>query len=324
MKHLFNYCLVPGYEREILKSGKTLNQFLQNFGLDGIELMVYRYAPNEESQAMATVGVHLNYWPMWLDLYNEDYESLSRFFTSGDSLRDYYGSTCYDGWLRAIRDNIRAGLKESPQYLVWHVAECSTEEVFTFKFEHTDKEVVKAAAALFNAVADEIPDDTLVLFENLWWPGLKLTDPAVVDLFFSLLRKSNVGIILDTGHLMNTNPQLQSEAEGIEYICKTVRALGDNRKLIYGLHLNCSLSGEYQCSFERRYDAEESSLNRYRHIGRIDQHRPFTVPQVQKILELVEPDYVVHELAYKDFKELEHKLATQLTACGKKVLQSVK
>ena len=64
MKHLFNYCLVPGYEREILKSGKTLNQFLQNFGLDGIELMVYRYAPNEESHAMATVGVHLNYWPM--------------------------------------------------------------------------------------------------------------------------------------------------------------------------------------------------------------------------------------------------------------------
>ena len=107
------------------------------------------------------------------------------------------------------------------------------------------------AAAVFNRVADEIPEDVLVLFENLWWPGLRLTDPAVVRAFFEKITHKNVGIMLDTGHLMNTDPSLQSERDGVEYILKIVKALGQDRKLIRGLHLNCSLSGEYVKTFKR-------------------------------------------------------------------------
>ncbi len=170
-KHLCNYCFMPGQEKEILKTGKTLEQFVAGLGLAGIELLVYRNVPYFKSFEHLAVGVHLNYWPMWLAMYRNDKEVLSRFFTSKDALKDYYGTTYCMGWLRNIRANIKAALVEKPEYLVWHVAECTLEEVFTFKFEHSDMEIVTAAAAVFNRVADEVPEDVLVLFENLWWPG---------------------------------------------------------------------------------------------------------------------------------------------------------
>lgn len=281
-KHLCNYCFMPGQEKAILKTGKTLEQFVAGLGLDGIELLVYRNVPYFESFEHLAVGVHLNYWPMWLAMYRND-------------------------------------LVENPEYLVWHVAECTFEEVFTFKFEHSDMDVVTAAAAVFNRVADEVPEDVLVLFENLWWPGLRLTEPAVVRAFFEKIKHKNVGIMLDTGHLMNTNPELQTEEDGIEYILKTVKALGEDRKLIRGLHLNCSLSGDYVKTFERVFDSESSNIERMKHVIKIDQHRPFTDKAVQKLLRFIKPDYVVHELAYRDFSDFEKNIEVQLTACGRKL-----
>ena len=34
-KHLCNYCFMPGQEKAILKTGKTLEQFVAGLGLDG-------------------------------------------------------------------------------------------------------------------------------------------------------------------------------------------------------------------------------------------------------------------------------------------------
>ncbi len=316
-RHLCNYCFMPGQEKEILKTGKTLEQFVAGLGLDGVELLVYRNIPYFESFEHLAVGVHLNYWPMWLALYRNDKAALQQFFSSKDELSAYYGATYCMGWLRCIRANIKAALAERPEYLVWHVAECTIEEVFTFEFAHSDLEVATAAAAVFNRVADEIPEDVLVLFENLWWPGLRLTDPEVVRQFFARLKHKNVGIMLDTGHLMNTNPELKTEQEGVDYILKVVKRLGSEKQLIRGLHLNCSLSGEYVKSFERCYDADGSNLERMRHVINIDQHRPFTATAVQRLLRSIKPDYVVHELAYTDFNDFEKNIRTQLAACGR-------
>ena len=97
-----------------------------------------------------------------------------------------------DEWLSVIRRNIGAALAQSPEYLVWHVAEANNEEAFTFEFNYSDREVLTAAADVFNAVCDEIPAHVPVLFENLWWPGLRLTDVRNVKYFFERLHHKNV------------------------------------------------------------------------------------------------------------------------------------
>lgn len=93
-----------------------------------------------------------------------------------------------EAWERRIRNNIRAALAEKPAYLVWHVADCSVEEIWTRQFRYSNQEVLKAAAEVYSAVADEVPSSVLVLFENIFWPGLYTLEPDDVDYFFSRLR----------------------------------------------------------------------------------------------------------------------------------------
>lgn len=311
MKQLFNYCLVPEYEKEILKSGKTLDEFIEALGLDGIELMVYRNIPYFQSFEKTAVGVHLNYWSMWMPLYEKNNEVLQKYFKTKDEIRDYYGSTYYEGWLKIIRANIRAALTEKPEYLVWHVADCEFDECYTFNFRHSDSEVLCAAAKTFNKIADEIPADVTVLFENLWWPGLTLLDKNLTGRFLNSLHHKNIGIVLDTGHLMNTNHELKTQEEGVDYICRTVEELGEYAGMIRGVHLNASLSGEYIKTFKHEYPLEATLADRYKHIIQIDRHQPFTTSAVQKIIDLVKPDYLVHELYYKDFIDFEQKIRLQ-------------
>ena len=215
-------------------------------------------------------------------------------------------------WLSVIRRNIGAGLTEAPEYMVWHVAEANNEEIFTWEFNYSDREVLLASADVFNSIADEIPENVTVLFENLWWPGLRLTDPRNVKYFFERIERKNVGIMLDTGHLMNTNARLKNEAEAADYVCRIVDKLGPCAELIKGVHLSCSLSGQYQRSFTRCVPANLDNALIWQHVASIDQHTPFATKAAKQILDCIKPEYVVHEFTYDNMDELRAKLSVQL------------
>ena len=285
-KHLINYCPIDWYEDELKRKGMTLAGLVQQLGVDGIEQFVYRDPETFPDYKELTFGAHLNYWPYWMDF-----------------------------WLRkaVIRRNICAAISQKPEYLVWHVAEADTETIFTFDFHYDDREVLAASADIFNAVADEIPANVTVLFENLWWPGLRLTDARKVKFFFERIERKNVGIMLDTGHLMNTNPRLRTEAEAADFVCRTVDKLGPYAELIKGVHLSCSLSGKYLRSFERKVPADLNAEAIWRHIAAIDRHKPFTTTAAKQILQCVQPQYVNHELAYETIEEMIPLMQQQLS-----------
>jgi sugar phosphate isomerase/epimerase len=317
VKQLCSYYSFPEHEDDIQNTGKTLPEFLQAYGMDGIELLMYRSEPYLQSFSDSTVGAHLRFWNSWLPLWYQDQETLLRIFKDTATIEKVYGGTKRAAWLLQMKRNIQAATLEKPEYLVMHVAEANREELFTYDFHYSDEKVLKTMARAFNKLADAIPDQVTVLFENLWWPGLRLTDPEAVAKFFELIERKNVGIMLDTGHLMNTNPDLTTEQEGIDYVCQTVKNLGATAKLIKGLHLNCSLSGKYlKRALVKKPPQDLSAANCLKHVCALDQHHPFTDPAVQKILELVAPEYVVHELAHKDAKDYEKQLLIQLKTLG--------
>ena len=173
-----------------------------------------------------------------------------------------------------------------------------------------------AAAEVFNQTADCIPENIMVLFENLWWPGLRLLNKETVKLFFDLINRKNVGIMLDTGHLLNTNDKLSSQQQAVDYIYKVILNLGSEAARIKGIHLSCSLSGNYQHYFEHTVPKDINYKILLSHIVSIDQHLPFTSTAIRKILDLLQPEYIVHELNYKDFSQLDTLLPKQLAACG--------
>ena len=315
-KHLFNYCTIDWYENDMIAKGTTLRVFSKEFALDGMEQFIYTMERPAKSYKDLTTGVHLNYWPYWMDFWLKKAKRLKQQFRNVIERNQYFrDALSREEWLSVIRKNIGAALTEAPEYMVWHVAEANNEEIFTWEFNYSDREVLTASADVFNSIADEIPENVTVLFENLWWPGLRLTDPRNVKYFFERIERKNVGIMLDTGHLMNTNNRLKNEAEAADYVCRVYEKLGSCAELVKGVHLSCSLSGQYQRSFDRRVPANLDNAMIWQHVASIDTHQPFTTEAARQILQCINPEYVVHEFTYDNMDELRNKLAVQLEHC---------
>lgn len=314
MLELFNYCAKSGYDEGLANSKKNLQEFANSMELDGVEMFVYQAM--EVADAVGTLGAHLRYWPSWLGFWQNDRVRIKHEFPTAKDIYTYYGALTPEEWLDVIRDNICEALKLNPQYLVWHISEASIEEIYTMKFKYTDMQVIIGAAEVFNAVASIIPDNVTVLFENLWWPGLQLTDNMVVKAFFDRVNRNNVGIMLDIGHLANTNSSLKCEDDIVEYTLATVRNLGEWAQYIKGMHLSKSLSGEYVQSFKREFPKSASFAEHYGHIANIDQHKLFTDASLAKVVRLVKPDYLVHELFYNDLPTMAKYVKLQQNALG--------
>ena len=240
MKQSVSHYMMPEDTEEHIQA------MVDALGLDGIENLIYGEEPAAHPAKHVTVGCHLAYFPVWMDFYLGKKEWYEKDFpTQADRKRVFGGETVED-WMSKIKNNIHAALAEEPEYLVWHVADCRNLDIWTRKFQYTNLEILEETADVYNQVVKEIPAHVQVLFENIFWPGLYQLDPAEVDYFFTLLGRDNVGIMLDTGHLMNTNLDLQTEADGADYVCQVVNRLGSMKSLVKGIHLSCSLSGAYQ------------------------------------------------------------------------------
>ena len=317
-KQLFNFAYVPECPLADLADGQALREFLTVYELDGVEIMNYDSSLELADFAPSVVGVHLKYWPCWLDFYQGNRAAISRFFP-GDRLQHYYGAADPAGWKECIRENIRTALAMKPEYLVWHVAESTPEEAFTFHFQHSNREVLQATLELYQEVFQEVPDEVTVLFENLWWPGLQLLDYEETAWFFSHLQGKNVGIMLDTGHLLNTSPlngfnAVTTEEEAVAYLTTRVEALGELKSLIKGMHLNLSLSESYRRQQPRVFPPDCSPQQMLQHVSSIDQHRAFRKAGLKALLELVQPQYINHELNFQSREELARLLQQQLQA----------
>lgn len=276
VKYLFNYPVIDWYEKELQLMGQSLGEYVASMKLDGIEQLIYdnnMILKYKES----TIGVHLEYWSYWIDFWWNNQQRLDYIFESNEEKKHYYKAQNIYEWIEYIKKNITLALNLKPQYLVWHVSEANVQEIFTYNFYYNDRQVLLATSEVFNEVAKIIPDNVLILFENLWWPGLRLNSMENVVYFFEKLKHNNVGIMLDTGHLMNTNINLTSELEASIFIKDIVNNLGSFASLIKGVHLNCSLSGQYQKKFiEQQFKFCEFDKHRlWEHITKIDKHEIF-------------------------------------------------
>lgn len=306
MKQLISYYRMPGDREE------TIQKLVKDAGLDGVEGLVYGTKAAENPFTQVTVGAHLKFWPCWLDFYEGNQAWLERIFPQKEQLWKVYGALDREGWVSVIRRNIQAALAEKPKYLVWHVQDCATEEAFTWHFHHDDWEVLRAAALLYQEVKDIIPDGVRVLFENIFWPGLYKLEPEKVDYFFTRLDDpAHTGLMFDSGHYMITNPALHTEGEAAKYIEKMARNLGDMKSLVKGIHLSCSLSGDYIRHFSRSVPAPLTDAAVMRHISSLDHHDPFQTRAAREIVEALEPDYVTHELFGNTFAEAVQKAKRQ-------------
>ena len=297
----------------------ALPAILQELGLDGIEFMLCAPWDRTLFPPACIKGVHLLFWPTWVDFWRGDRTALMAEFGSEDNVRGYYGSLDVADWVEGWRENLRRAAECQPQYLVFHVAHNSTSEMYTRAFSVTDEEVIRAAIELVNAIAGEIPRGCKLLFENLWWSGLTFQKPQLAAELLARVSYPDTGFMLDTGHLMNTNLDLQSEAEGAAYVQKIYHELGELGKRVYGIHLHQSLSGAYTREMMRRHVGWKTPLDwqtAMDYVMHVDQHQPFHTDAARRIVETVQPMYLVHEFQHRSRASLMQNVRIQRGALG--------
>lgn len=295
--------------------------FINKYNFDGVELLNPTEINEKVMPREYVKGVHLRYYPEWLDFWREDREALLKKFESMENIKSYYGGTSRYDIINHLRREILFAEEIGAKYCVFHVSHAEMRHVFNYKFTYDDREVIDASIELINEVFREIDTNITLLLENLWWPGLRIIKRDMAERLIGGIEYKNIGFMLDTGHLMNTNTELCDEKQGIEYVLKSIEAIGEMKGLIKGIHLSLSLSGEYvrKNVLNREYKDSELTLDKmnqniYDHITGIDMHLPFRDREVKKIVEAAKPDYLVYEFVTNTLKELEKNIELQDSA----------
>jgi len=301
------------YSNEELE--KDMQYFSEKYGFDGFELIKF-FDGDNSSLKKYIKGYHMRFFPSWMELYLEDFNSLY------DELKDekYFKSLCGGHSKKELIEYYKRELKIAKEleveYVVFHACNVKVTEAMTYDFKYSDKEILNAVISIINEIFEDGEYDFKLLFENLWWSGLRLTNKEEIEYLLNGVKYKNVGFILDTGHMINNNRDIKNSKEGIKYIKKNIENIGEYKNLIYGMHLNYSLSGEYvnraiKENKEKNLSIEEIMNNVYQHVGSIDYHDPFEDKEIIDVINSLPIKYLVFELIGDTREELENKIQRQ-------------
>jgi len=271
-------------------------------GFHGIELM--RWHDPLPVPGVRAVGRHMPYWPTCLDFLRGDERALLRQFDSMDNARQYYGAASREDFVRQRRAELEEAAAMGAEYAVFHVSHVELEHCYTQRFTYSDAEIVQAFADLINEVTDGLEGGVTLLFENHWFPGLKLTDKAAAGALMTDISYPRKGFVLDISHMMLAEGA-ESEPDAADAILKNLEHLGDLAKSIRAVHLNSTAGAQ---PLDMRYSAaapyETRVAEAFRYVGSMDPHRPFLHDGIRRVIGAVNPEYLVYELSFDSVQQL--------------------
>ena len=286
-------CLQDYCDRE------KLNNFLKETNLDGFEVICAGDYPQEVDNSKV-IGLHLPFFNAWMDLYKGDFAALDEEYGGRKVWQQFYGSDSFDAVYRQIENQLDFAQQLGAEYVVMHVVEIGTTETLTGQFKYSHKEVIDALCDVANRLFKDKNYTFALLLENLWWQGFDFTDLQLTKYMLDNIEYKNKGIMLDIGHLMHTNKDLQSWEDGAEYIHKMLDKHSDLLCFVKGVHLHGTLEGEFAKEFYKNgVDIKEDFWQRfaqaYDYVMKVDAHRPFAHKSIRGIIDKINPDYVVYE-----------------------------
>lgn len=318
MKTLMNLT-TSTYDLDRFPSREALLALIDEFGLDGVELLACDPDPRGIVPAGRVVGQHMLYYPYWLDFYRGDEAALLREFGSLDVCERVYGGSSKAALVERVRADFANAERYGAEYVVFHVSDAGIREAMSGTFRHSSAEVIDATCDLLGEALSGARYRPLLLLENLWQPGLTLTDPAMTRRLLEGVPYENAGILLDTGHLFHTNERIASQEEGLAYIHAMLDRHGALMQRIRGVHLHQSITGEYARGVRANPPAlgatyDECAWQMFEYAFAVDRHRPFTCAGVRDLIERIAPDYLTYEFITDDLAQHRAFLAEQKRA----------
>lgn len=323
MHELINFSTHTSDIERFSNDWSAVAAYVAEHNLAGVELLTGSDPPPPNLPPGLVQAVHLPFWISWLEVWRGATD-----LPKADPavIRWIYGGFTADELVATQRQIWQHAATLNPAYMVFHVSHSTVHESFAQTQTTTDAEVCCATADLLNAVAATFPGGeppARLFLENLWWPGLTFRDPSIAELLAERLQFTNWAFVLDTGHLMNTNPLLEDEEHAIAFVLTTIERLDPAiRARIEGTHLSLSLSGAQQrATWQRGQPAGFETMDfieQYRHVhayvAQIDQHAAVTSPRCGAIVAAIQPNFVTHEFLTQDLAELSRKINAQRAA----------
>ncbi len=287
--------------------GADAKGVLGGIGADGVELLTSFDRPDPSLRDIA-VSVHLPHAIDWMAAWEGEPLDLH-----GDSALFYMYGRSREEVVSNLGGAIRNAATLGPAYGVLHAADCAVADLNRRSYSRDSRHVLETFVEMVNTVASTFPGGEppfRILFENLWWPGLRLVDDSDYRYLAGRVEFSNWGICLDTGHLMNCLPGIRSQSDGVEALAGIFDGYcSDLIDSIETVHLHWSASWDYRSSFEEREcdgPLEDFIASAFPHISNIDNHRPYTDPRVADLVSLLDPQYLTYEFAgpsrFDDFR----------------------
>ena len=301
---------------ERFSSRDELSRLLDGF--DGIELMHLEEDRSGFLTPELVVGYHTVFPEYWMDFWRGEQEAYQIEFDTVEKAFHYYGGNTPEALIQKIRMEYGYAISCCAEYAVIHVSDAGIFEEITGHYKYTDANVISEFSELVNEALNGL-DGPWLLFENLWQPGLNFCDPDITARLMESIRYPKKGIMLDTGHLMHTNPSLRTQKEAVDYIHRRLDEHGELCRYIKGVHLHQSITGNVIRRFMKHPPIpaatyEERLGQLFDYVFRVDLHRPFTTEGVTELIERIAPEYLTFELISQNLEEHKHMLNRQRAA----------
>ena len=199
------------------RDAEDMENYLRHFGLDGVELMDFGGEMPRVLRSGLVRGIHLPCQSCWMPLWTGDREKLESEFGDEKTWRQVFGGDSREALVRSLADSLETAARWDPEYLVFHVSECSMADSMQGAHSYSDEAVADAVIELINGVRSHIRGTPWLLFENLWYDGLTMERPEIAERLLSGVDYPKTGFMLDVGHLMHTNLALRTADEAVDY-----------------------------------------------------------------------------------------------------------
>lgn len=310
------------------KDSADIRQSYESRGLNGLE--VIRAGESDRGMILSDMvnGVHLYFHIFWMDWWKGDYQRLDEEFDSRKQWIEYFGGTDRESYLNSLREDLIYAEKVGAKYVVFHVSEVTLRESYTYQYRYTDEEVIDASLEVINTLLSERKYSFDFLVENLWWSGLTMKSIRLTRRLIEGIHTKRKGIMLDTGHYMNTTTKLKTPEDAVVYLNKMIDKYekAGMLKWFKGMHLQMSLSGEYVKRQRREWKEKPMDFDKipfydlfklaYEHACKIDLHQPFIGVGVKEFVERVNPQYITLEYQQNSREEYEHFVDMQSRLLG--------
>ena len=211
--------------------------------------------------------------------------------------------------IAAVRKGIECARHMNPAYGIIHAGSANMDELLSESYSDTDEEVLTAFAEIVNEAVSSFPNGEppfRLMFENQWWPGLRMLDGKDYRILCDKIEFENWGLCLDTGHLLVTTQRSKDELQSIGLLTEIFEGYPKDMIDDIGvIHLHVNSSADYIKNFDAPGDFMNMGIKErlnigYRFVGGMDQHRPFSVREVTRITDILKPEFVTHEMGAPD------------------------